>query len=781
MRRKDWILVLIVFFAINLWGQENSGLEEARFVETPNRPSVALVLSGAGPRGFAHIPIIELMEELEIPIDLVLGTSSGAIVGGLYSAGYSGEELAQTVLSIDWTELLQDQTTHVLSSSLESHSTTTNLLNVRLDGDYSLNIGGGLLTGQYVYSKFKSLTVKIPSEIDFDSLPVAYRATAVDLVTGDLVIIDKGDLAEAMRASMSLPGAFEPFPIDGRYYLDGFIRNTLPIGAVRDLGYDIVIAVEISDKVPESVNSVNTDPFTVINQVLALQQAVVTSQEYEYADLVLFPDLTDFGSADYAYSKEIYERGKVEAEQFRDELLALREKIFSKGTNLTDTAQEEKSQSEVEPSYRKNISYSDLPFLTVDDINLINVYPYDEKMILQEFEKIRGKKINEQEMEIFLKKIYETSNYIMVVAQIISNGYENVLDVEFYQKEIETIRIGAMQTFEGTLSKSASWEVATKTTVQLNDFLGFGGVLSIQGTFLNKSGIEVVHMQPLSDKMFLRSTINAFQIFDIEHSGFIQTEVNDSYFRQGNLAFAFGVFFSQKHKLLNEVGVHWIDSSRTTTVLGGGVFNPDDLDLAYSADIYSRYTFNNLDSVMLPIKGFFAEVMLLGGIPLTREIPVEPFEILSLQGTAAIQGTNRFSIIINGFFGTNFSQTLSDKLELITKYGFTTYDRTFFPHVMQRYTYGIHKIAFNVDTQFQPFGSLTVLGGQFFLGAGAAVGTVFNDYNSIVAINNIEWQSSAFVGLRITRSIGLSLRGGVGNYATGLAPFIALDFMVKHY
>ncbi len=778
------VIIVFSFLSSHVWSQSLNANDEVESNENNNRPSVALVLSGAGPRGFAHIPIIELMEELDIPIDFVLGTSSGAIVGGLYSAGYSGKELAQTVLDIDWPMLLQDNTTHLLTSSLGSHSSQTNLLNIKLDGNLSLNLGGGLLTGQYVYSKLKSLTVKIPSYIDFDDLPVPYRATAVDLITGELVLLENGDLAEAMRSSMTLPGVFEPFPVDGRYYLDGFIKNTLPISAVRDLGYDIVIAIEISEELPTDASTLGSNPISVLNQVLALQQSSVTSQEYAYADLVLFPDLSEFGSADYAYSQEIYAKGKIEAEKFRNDLIELRSKIFQHDSDSVAIDEEQNVamlNDDNSVYFRSPIAYNDLPSLIVDDIVLKNAFQYDENMILREFEKIKGKQINENDIETFLAKIYETSNYLMVTSRFNRQNESVILELEFYQKDFEAIRIGGMQTFEGVVSNSASWELSNIVTVQFNDFLGMGGVFSIQGMLLSQSGLELLLMQPLSSNVFLRAKMNAFQLMDIEHSGFSQTQVHASYFRQGNAAFALGVFFSPEHKLLNEIGFHWIDSSRHIINFGDANINGDDLGFGYALDFYSRYTFDTIDSLLFPTSGFYNDFMVMGVVPFEENRQPEIFEVLTNDTTMGLSLNKNVSIAVNAFIGTNISEVLNTKHELLTKYGFTTYDRVFFPHILQRYSYGIHKIALKADLQFQPNKALTVLGGQLFIGLGGAFGNVWSDYSDINSFDDIEWQTSALAGIRITETIGVVVRAGAGRYDAGVKPFASLDFMIKCY
>ncbi len=764
---KKLLYVLLLISSINVWAQTDLQIEPENVNFELGRPSVALVLSGAGPRGFAHIPIIELIEELGIPIDLVLGTSSGAIVGGLYASGYSGKELAQTVLDIDWTELLQDSTNNLLSSALGPHSSTAHLFTVELDSNLSLNLGAGVLTGQYVYSKLKALTVKIPSYIDFDDLPIPYRASAVNLITGEYTLLDKGDIAEAMRSSMTLPGVFEPFPIDGNYYLDGFIKNTLPVEAVKNMGYDIIIAVEIADKMAEDVSDISSNPVSVLNQVLLLQQESVSSKEYTYADLVLFPDLTEFGSADYAFSKEIYKKGQQEAEKFRSALMQVRSKIFSEHT--------EDFEKTVSPS--DTMSYKELPYIYVEDISLKNIYSFDTNTILKEFEKIKNKPITDKEIEMLLEKAYQTGNYIMITSRIDVRNSQTILELDFYQKEFSTVQFGAVQTFEGTLSNSSSWEIISTATIQVRNLLNRRGVLSIQGSILNKTSLELMYFQPLGNNGFLRSKVNAFRLIDIELPGFSQTQIIDSYIQELNAFFAFGVFFSPEHKIINELGFHVSDTSQALT----NIQNNNSNKPAYSLDISARYIFNSLDYLMLPTDGFYSDISAMGVVPINEAKSPVLFDVIKVDIAKAISFNEHFSIGLNGFLGTNISGQLLNHPELIMTYGFTTYDRVYFPHVTQRYTYGIHKFAVKADFLLQSDKSLTVLGGKILVGLGGAIGGVWSDYTSMLSFEKLEWQTSALAALRINNALGSVLRLGAAQYNGTIRPFVSIDFITKYY
>ncbi len=789
MKKSILAICFLIFVVCTIWSQNaTNGKDE--------RPSVALVLAGGGARGFTHIPIIELIEELGIPIDMVIGTSAGAIIGGLYSAGYSGEEIAQELLYLDWPTLFQDATIRPLEGATGSHSKETNLVNVQLTRDLSLDLGKGLLTGQYVYNRFKALTVKIPSYIHFDSLITPFRATAVDLLTGEMVVLEQGDLVEAIRASMSIPAVFEPFPINGRLYMDGFTRNNLPVQVAEDMGFDIIIAVEVTDKMSSDEESFDSTPFNAISQVMALQQSVIVSQEYELADLVLYPDIYEFGQMDYALAPQIYEKGKKEAEKYREELIAIRSKVFpnfnnaetieliEEVENLTENGFSFTFVSDEPPApYKRQNSYADLPKIAINDIVLDNALQSDERIILSEFEKIKGSPFGEKEIEALLSRAYKTGNYILVTARIDKRTEGNRLILSFTQKQRETVHLNTGATFEGSLSNASSWALNLNTILQLRELNDAGGLLSLKASLLNMSGIELLYMQPVAEKVFLQAKVNFQNTLDVTTSGFKESNVDGSEFREVNFALACGVFFNPVHKLFNEVGFRWIDAnfSNSITEIDESLVS---LKQGYAFDFSTRYTFSTVNYNMFTTKGFYNDLKVMGVFPIADASAPIIFDVISSDFVFAFPFSTISSLVVNSFVGTNISEGLNGEKELVTKYGFTTYDRTFFPHVTQRASYGIHKLALKVDFQFQPESQLTILGGQFFAGFGGAVGDVWDSYaqlSSIEQLKNIEWQASALTGLRIKDSVGLMLRAGAGSYDDGIAPFISLDFIAKHY
>ncbi len=791
MRNILFLTFFSFFIGFYTYGQEINASDTTNDID---RPTVALVLAGGGARGFSHIPVIELIEELGIPIDMVIGTSAGAIIGGLYSAGYTGEEIADEMLSLDWPSLFQDSTTRPLESALGWHSLESNILNVQLSQDLSLDLGKGLLTGQYIYNKLKSSTVKIPSYIHFDSLLTPFRATAVDLLSGELVIMEQGDLVEAIRSSMSIPAVFEPFPVNGRYYIDGFARNNLPIQVAKDLGYDIIIAVEITDRMSDDADEFNSNPLTALNQVMALQQVIVVSDDYELADLIIYPDIYEFGQMDYASTEKIYEKGKKEAEKYREDLIALRSKIFKDSDTETKTELIEDTelltddgfsftyvQSDEKRIYTRQNTYSALPEIQVEAIVLKNILESDRKLLLSLFDDIKTGSLGEDEINLLLHKAYNTGNYILVTSRIDKRTQGNTLELEFFQKQQKTVHLNTSILFEGTLSSSSTWALSPATTLQFRDLNDNGGLISIRGSYLHTTGIEVLFMQPITEKVFFETKANIFSTLDVKSSGFEKIEVTGSQLRHANFSIGNGVFFSPEHKLFTELGLRWVDSSLAYNENNDDSTNQNMEKPGYAFDFSMRYTFSTLNYDMFPTRGFYNNLKGVGVMPLFDPSAPVLFDAVSTDFAAALSFSRITSFVLNTFIGTNITGSLTSEPELITKYGFTTYDRTFFPHIMQRHTYGIHKFALKFDFQFQPKNQLTILGGQFFTGIGASAGGVWNSYEEIFLFEDITFQVSALTGLRIKDSIGVILRAGGGTYNNNVLPYVSLDFMVKHF
>ena len=185
------------------------------------RPRIGVVLSGGGARGTAHIGVLKVLDELHVPVDVIAGTSMGAVVGGLYASGMSAAEIEQLFTSLDWQDAFRDRPRRAELSFRRKQEDLDFLVNVPLGySEGRLKIPSGLIQGQKLTQVLRQATLPVAGINNFDQLATRFRAVATDLETGEAVIIDHGDLTSAMRASMSAPGVFAPVEREGRVLVD---------------------------------------------------------------------------------------------------------------------------------------------------------------------------------------------------------------------------------------------------------------------------------------------------------------------------------------------------------------------------------------------------------------------------------------------------------------------------------------------------------------------------------------------------------------------------------
>jgi NTE family protein len=210
------------------------------------RPRVGLVLGGGGARGIAHISVLRQLEAMRVPVDCIAGTSMGALVGAMYASGMGVDDIEKTVLSLDWPRLFDDSLERPERSFRRKRDDELVISAPGVGiGKKGVKIAGGILGGERILLLFEKLVEPVATIEDFDRLPIPFRAVAADINDGEPVLIQGGDLALAMRASMSLPGLFPPVPIDGHVLVDGGIARNLPVDVARQMGADIIIAVDV--------------------------------------------------------------------------------------------------------------------------------------------------------------------------------------------------------------------------------------------------------------------------------------------------------------------------------------------------------------------------------------------------------------------------------------------------------------------------------------------------------------------------------------------------------
>ena len=264
------------------------------------RPKVCLVLSGGGARGVAHVGVLKALETLRIPIDCIAGTSMGAVIGGAYASGMTTPEMEDVIAGLS-TEILfrekpprQDQ---AIRRKLDDRSILFGIELGLHDGE--VDFPKGVVTGVQLESVLRRL-VKTPGFLRFDALPIPYRAVATDLVSGKAMVFDEGELANVMRASMSVPGAIAPADIDGALYVDGGLTDNLPVDVARSMGADIVIAVNLGTPLlkREELGSVFGVTGQMIN-ILTEQNVRASLASLKATDILVEPALGEFSATDF--------------------------------------------------------------------------------------------------------------------------------------------------------------------------------------------------------------------------------------------------------------------------------------------------------------------------------------------------------------------------------------------------------------------------------------------------------------------------------------------------
>ena len=266
------------------------------------RPKVALVLCGGGAKGAAHIGALKVLEEANVPIDMIVGTSIGGLVGGLYAMGYSAAELDSIVSNCDWKYLLSDNSYSRRDESFDGRSLDAKYL-VRVPF-YGMNaaksdspisrLPSGFIGGQNILNFLNGLAMSYRGDIEFKNLPVPFACVATDLSTGEAVVLDRGELTMAMRATMAIPGVFSPVEIDGRILVDGGVVNNFPVDVARNMGADIVIGVDIKNDAP-SVDQLRAMP-QVFMQMLDLLGYDAYVRNVQDVDILIKPDVSKYGT-----------------------------------------------------------------------------------------------------------------------------------------------------------------------------------------------------------------------------------------------------------------------------------------------------------------------------------------------------------------------------------------------------------------------------------------------------------------------------------------------------
>ncbi|MEX2639803.1 MAG: patatin-like phospholipase family protein [Balneolales bacterium] len=319
---------------------------------------VGLVLSGGGAKGFAHIGVLKVLEEVNMPIDVITGTSMGSVIGALYALGYSAEDMEKIVLETDWADVFSDDVNRRYIPIEEKVWDSKFLITLPIDGN-RVRLPSGLVQGHKVGLFFTRLIWPYHQYEDFAEFPLSFASVATDLETGEAVVFREGYLVDALRASSAIPSIFSPVEIDGRLLIDGGLVRNLPVQDAIDLGATYTLAVNASTQLLDMDRIVGLAD--VLNQTINLQMLVNIKEQEKLTDMLLHPDLEGFSMMDFDRAESIIQLGEDGARANINRLKQIADSLNSNHTPVVRAQRET-----VVPIYIEDITFDGLDQMTAD-------------------------------------------------------------------------------------------------------------------------------------------------------------------------------------------------------------------------------------------------------------------------------------------------------------------------------------------------------------------------------------------------------------------------------
>lgn len=312
MSLKRYITIFLInWFCLYVMAGDNTRQND--------RPRIGLVLSGGGAKGMAHVGALKVIEELGIPIDYIAGTSMGSIVGGLYSLGYTSVQLENYIKEEDWEGLLTDRVFRRHVSIYEKGERKRYWLQFPIRGR-KIDLPLGILSGQNVSNLFTELASPAYAQSDFAKFPIPFLCVATDIETGTEVVLEHGNLAKAMRASMAIPTVFTPEVIDGRRLYDGGLTNNFPADKLKGKGIDILIGVDVTSQTDETKYD---NIYQVMEQVVFMSSLPLKETNKKLCKILIIPHIPEYSASSFNAVDSLIVRGERAAREHYGELIAL--------------------------------------------------------------------------------------------------------------------------------------------------------------------------------------------------------------------------------------------------------------------------------------------------------------------------------------------------------------------------------------------------------------------------------------------------------------------------
>lgn len=392
------------------------------------RPKICVVLSGGGARGAAHVGVLKVLEEFRVPIDCIAGTSMGSLVGAAYASGMTIAEMEKINASISTELLFKERPPRQERPMREKQDDYKVFVGPEIGiGGGKLTVAKGLVTGVQLETVLRQLS-KVKGFQRFDELPIPFRAVATDLIIGKAVVFSEGEIANVMRASMSVPGAVAPAEFGGMMLVDGMLTSNLPVDAARAMGADIIIAVNVGTPLlkREALNGI----LGVTGQMLSIlteQNVQASLASLKPTDILISPDLGDFSTGDFDHLPKISPLGEAAARKMAERLAHLTLSVPEYA------ALRERQQIAVVPDER-----------SVDEIRFADLKIVNPQSVRASMETQIGRPIDQQTLDRDMRRIYGMGNFEHVNYSFMEERGKRILVVDAVEKTWgqDTLRFG---------------------------------------------------------------------------------------------------------------------------------------------------------------------------------------------------------------------------------------------------------------------------------------------------------------------------------------------------
>jgi len=572
-------LSLGILLTSNLQAMEPPGT-----TDDSQRPRIGLALSGGGARGAAHVGVLRALNELRIPIDYIAGTSMGAIVGGLYASGKSADEIEEILMTTDWVDVFHDQTARADKTFRRKLDDELYLIKAKpginpKTGELKLPIG--LIQGQKINLMLERYTGHVATVNDFDELSIPFRAIATDLESGGEVVIGSGNLAQAIRASMSIPIAMAPVFAYDKALVDGGMANNLPISVVREMGADVVIAVDISTPL-QNLDDISTvlDVSEQLMGFLSRLRTEVALKTLTERDELIVPELDFIATGDFVVDKiaEAIPAGREAVEQVADSLSR-----FSLPEGQYD-------------AYRKQHGFVVPPAPVIDFVRFNNQSRLRDELFENYITQEVGQPLDVDQLEADIALIYGFGIFEQVRYQLVEDDGKTGLEVGVWSKSWGPTYLQFGMSLQGNFEGDEFYNFAV--SMLFTEMNSLNGEVRLGFQFGSEPAGAVEWYQPLG-------TLNRW--FVEPEIGYLKENVNlfnsaGDIIEERRLT-RYGLSLSGGRTLghWGELRAGWRGGSGTAEVRVGDPTVPDvDFDIG---ELFARFTVDEFDNFAFPHRG----------------------------------------------------------------------------------------------------------------------------------------------------------------------------------